>query len=100
VVPVRAGLACRAGAGRWLAVPAGVGFGDVEAECFEFGDEFAQAAVVVEPGAVVGELVVCSASFSVSVAASLAVSACATWKTPPAGAGRGLVFMVSAGCSF
>src|SRR6266567_8937471 len=42
----------------WLAVPAGVGFGDVEAEGFEFGDQFAEAAVVVEPGAVVGELVV------------------------------------------
>ena len=42
----------------------------------------------------------CSASFSVSVVASLAVSMCATWKTPPGGAGRGLVFMVSAGCSF
>jgi hypothetical protein len=38
--------------------PAGVGFGDGEAEFFEFGDELAQAAVVVEPGAVVGELVV------------------------------------------
>ena len=42
----------------WLAVPAGVGFGDGEAEVFEFGDELAQAAVVVEPGLVVGELVV------------------------------------------
>src|SRR5580700_5307399 len=42
----------------WLAVPAGVGFGDGEAEGFEFGDELAQAAVVVEPGAVVGELLV------------------------------------------
>jgi hypothetical protein len=41
-----------------LAVPAGVGFGDGEAECLEFGDELAQAAVVVEPGLVVGELVV------------------------------------------
>jgi hypothetical protein len=48
----------RAGARWWLAVPAGVGFGDVEAEYFELGDEFAQAAVVVEPGTVVGELVV------------------------------------------
>src|SRR6266702_407347 len=48
------------GAGRLvcLAVPAGVGFGDGEAEGFELGDELAQAAVVVEPGAVVGELVV------------------------------------------
>src|SRR5208283_526108 len=53
-----AGRNARACAGRaWLAVPAGVGFGDGEAEGFEFGDEFAQAAVVVEPGAVVGELV-------------------------------------------
>jgi hypothetical protein len=34
----------------WLAVPAGVGFGDVEAEGFELGDELAQAAVAVEPG--------------------------------------------------
>jgi len=51
-------LAARCWCRGWLAVPAGVGFGDVEAECFEFGDEFAQAAVVVEPGAVVGELVV------------------------------------------
>src|SRR5207244_4433988 len=42
----------------WLAVPAGVGFGDGEAEGFEFGDQFAEPAVVVEPGAVVGELVV------------------------------------------
>ena len=42
----------------WSAVPAGVGLGDGEAEGFEFGDELAQAAVVVEPGAVVGELVV------------------------------------------
>jgi hypothetical protein len=38
----------------WLAVPAEVGLGDGEAECFEFGDELAQAAVVVEPEAVVG----------------------------------------------
>jgi hypothetical protein len=36
-------------AGR-LAVPAGIGFGDGEAEGFEFGDQFAEAAVVVEPG--------------------------------------------------
>src|SRR5208283_1256714 len=42
----------------WLAVPAGVGLGDGEAEFLQFGDELAQAAVVVEPGAVVGELVV------------------------------------------
>jgi hypothetical protein len=41
-----------------VAVPAGVGFGDGEAEFLELGDQFAQAAVVVEPGAVVGELVV------------------------------------------
>src|SRR6266480_3242039 len=40
------------------AVPAVVAFGDGEAEFLEFGDEFAQAAVVVEPVAVVGELVV------------------------------------------
>ena len=56
----RSGSGGSAGAGRvrWLAVPAGVGFGDGEAEVLEFGDELAQAAVVVEPGAVVGELVV------------------------------------------
>jgi hypothetical protein len=42
----------------WLAVPAGIGFGDGEAEFLEFGDEFAQAAVVAEPFLVVGELVV------------------------------------------
>jgi len=42
----------------WLAVPAGVILGDAEAEFLELGDQFAQAAVVVEPGAVVGELVV------------------------------------------
>jgi hypothetical protein len=41
-----------------LAVPAGVGFGDGEAEFLEFGDELAEAAAVVEPGLVVGELVV------------------------------------------
>src|SRR5437867_1503658 len=42
----------------WLAVPAGVGLGDGEAEFLEFGDELAQPAVVVEPGAVVGELLI------------------------------------------
>jgi hypothetical protein len=31
----------------------------------------------------------CSASFSVSVVASLAVSMCATWKTPPGGGRAG-----------
>jgi hypothetical protein len=36
----------------------------------------------------------------VSVAASLAVSVCATAETPPGGAWRGLLFMVSAGRSF
>ena len=41
-----------------LPVPAGVVLCDGEAEFLEFGDELAQAAVVVEPGAVVGELVV------------------------------------------
>ena len=41
----------------WLAVPAGVVLGYGEAEGFEFGAELAQAAVVVEPGGVVGELV-------------------------------------------
>ena len=58
VVPVRrrGGRGCVRAA--WLAVPAGVGLGDGEAEFLEFGDELAQAAVVVEPGAVVGELVV------------------------------------------
>jgi len=43
----------------WLAsVPSGVGFGDGEAEFFEFSDQLAHAAVIVEPGSVVGELVV------------------------------------------
>src|SRR5437764_12776542 len=58
VVPVlrRRGRACVRAA--WLAVPAGVGFGDGEAEFLEFGDELAEPAVVVEPGGVVGELVV------------------------------------------
>jgi hypothetical protein len=42
----------------WLAVPAEVGLGDGEAEFLELGDELAQAAVVVEPGAVVGGLVI------------------------------------------
>jgi hypothetical protein len=49
------------GAGRdrgGLAVPVGVVLGDVEAEGFEFGDEFAEPFVVVEPGGVIGELVV------------------------------------------
>src|SRR5215469_3057577 len=41
-----------------LAVPAGVVLGDGEAELFEVGDELADAAVVVEPGAIVGELLV------------------------------------------
>src|SRR6185369_7865561 len=36
----------------------GVVLGDSEAEFLEFGDEFAEPAVVVEPGAVVGKLVV------------------------------------------
>ncbi len=36
----------------------GVVLGDGEAEGFEFGDELAQAAVVVELGGVVGELVI------------------------------------------
>src|SRR6266536_1741904 len=42
----------------WLAAPAGVDLADGEAEGFEFGDELAEPFVVVEPGAVVGELVV------------------------------------------
>jgi|ERR1700733_3939450 len=43
LVPVlRAGRACLRGR-VWLAAPAGVGLGDVEAEGFEFGDELAQA---------------------------------------------------------
>jgi hypothetical protein len=41
-----------------LAVPPRVGVGDVQAECFEFGQEGPEAALVVEPGLVVGELVV------------------------------------------
>jgi hypothetical protein len=39
----------------------------------------------------------CSATLSVDVAASLAVSVCATAEAPPGGAGRGVVFMMSAG---
>ena len=49
---------CVPGPAVWLTVPAWVGFGDGEAECLEFGDELAQAAVVAEPGGVVGDLVV------------------------------------------
>src|ERR1700758_2619874 len=41
-----------------LAVPAGVAVGDFLAEGFQLGDEVAEAALVVEPGLVVGELVV------------------------------------------
>ena len=52
---LRSGGAC---SGARLAVPAGVVVGDVEAECLEFGDELAEPFVVVEPGLVVGELVV------------------------------------------
>src|SRR5215469_13908288 len=62
----------------WLAVPAGVVLGDGEAEGFEFGDELAQAAVVVEPGAVVGELVVgqdAGGGFAVLLAGPLVVGA-------------------------
>jgi hypothetical protein len=44
--------------GTALAVPARVVFGDVEAELLELGDQFAESAVAVEPGAVVGELLV------------------------------------------
>jgi hypothetical protein len=51
-----AGLCLRGRA--WLAVPAGAGLGDGEAEGYKLGDELAQAVVVVEPGAVVGELLV------------------------------------------
>jgi len=51
----RSGGAC---SGARLAVPAGVVVGDVKAECLEFGDELAEPFVVVEPGLVVGELVV------------------------------------------
>ena len=50
MVPVRAAA--------WSAVPAGVVLGDGEAEGFELGDELAEPLVVVEPGAVVGELLV------------------------------------------
>jgi hypothetical protein len=42
----------------WLAVPAGVVLGDGEAEGFQLSDELADSFVVVEPGLVVGELVV------------------------------------------
>src|SRR5512135_1866349 len=59
-------------------LPAGVVLGDVEAECLEFGDKLAQAAVVVEPGAVVGELVVgqdAGGGFAVFLAGPLVVGA-------------------------
>jgi hypothetical protein len=59
-------------------VPAGVVLGDGEAEFFEFGDEFAQPAVVVEPGLVVGELVVgqdAGGGFPVFLAGPLVVGA-------------------------
>jgi hypothetical protein len=42
----------------------------------------------------------CCPTLSVSVVASSAVGVCATAEGPAGGAGRGLVFMVSAGCSF
>src|SRR5580700_2343465 len=42
----------------WSAVPAGVVLGDGEADFLELGDQFAEAFVVVEPGAVVGELLI------------------------------------------
>src|ERR1017187_3078441 len=42
----------------WLAVPAGVVLGDGEADFLEFGDELAEPFVVVEPGGVVGELLI------------------------------------------
>ena len=42
----------------WLAVPAGVGFEGFRAEGFEPGEQFVQAAVVVDPGLVVVVLVV------------------------------------------
>src|SRR6266566_5154933 len=81
------------GAGRLvcLAVPAGVGFGDGEAEGFELGDELAQAAVVVEPGAVVGELVVgedAGGGLAVFLAGPLVVGAVAPGRVGVAAAAR------------
>src|SRR6266705_561140 len=74
------------------AVPAGVGFGDGEAEGFEFGDELAQAAVVVEPGAVVGELVACQDAggglAAVFLAGTLVVGAVAPGRVGVAAAAR------------
>jgi hypothetical protein len=69
VVPVRVA---------WLPVPAGVVFGDGEAEFLEFGDELAESLVVVEPGLVVGELVVgedAGGGFAVFLAGPLVVGA-------------------------
>src|SRR5580692_10818866 len=74
-----------------LAVPAGVGFGDGEAEFFEFGDELAQAAVVVEPGLVVGELVVgqdAGGGPAVFLAGPLVVGAVEAGRVGPAAAVR------------
>src|SRR5215510_3760018 len=52
------GLPGIAGAGLAFVLPAGVGLDDGQAEFFELVEELAQAALVVEPAAVVGELVV------------------------------------------
>lgn len=53
-------LAGRSGGGPWPAgaVAAGVVLGDVDADLLEFGQELADALVVVEPGGVVGGLAV------------------------------------------
>src|SRR5258708_782008 len=74
----------------WLAVPAGVVLGDGEAEFLEFGEELAEAAVVVEPGAVVGELVVgedAGGGLAVFLAGPLVVGAVRLWRGRVGGGG-------------
>jgi hypothetical protein len=76
-----------------------------DAELLDYEAELARIVAAVEPARRRGQAYVrvlneCSATLSVSGAASLAVSVCATAETPPGGAWRGLLFMVSAGCSF
>ena len=63
----------------WLPVPPGVGLGDGEAELLELGDELAEPLVVVEPGGVVGELVVgedAGGGLAVLLAGPLVVGPC------------------------
>ena len=76
---------------RWLAVPAGVCFGDGEAEFLQLGDELAEPAVVVEPGLVVSELVVgqdAGGGLAVFLAGPLVVGAVAPGRVGVAAAVR------------